>query len=102
MRSLSFAVLSGVIVVGFGLDLWAWRTVQAAETVAAQSLVDRATTPASADQKGAFDREGEERLFKIQESVLKAVEQSNTKTKEEFDFAILAVGFVGTMVLAVF
>src|SRR5258708_4775927 len=101
MRVLSFAVLCCVIIVGFGFDFWAWRTAFGAESAATHVVSDNPPQP-STEQKGPPDKASEEHLYKMQESVLKAVEQSNTKSKEEFDFAVLAVGFMGTMVLAVF
>jgi hypothetical protein len=45
---------------------------------------------------------GEEHLLKLQETVLHEVEASNAKTKEMLDFALLAVGFIGSLVLAIF
>ncbi len=44
----------------------------------------------------------EEHLLKLQETVLNEIEASNTKTKEMLDFALLVVGFVGSLVLARF
>jgi tetratricopeptide (TPR) repeat protein len=44
----------------------------------------------------------EEHLIKSQEQVLAAVESLSSKSKEELDFAVLTVGFVGSLVLAVF
>lgn len=44
----------------------------------------------------------EEHLLKLQETVLHEIEASNAKTKEMLDFALLAVGFVGSLVLAIF
>ena len=44
----------------------------------------------------------EEHLLKLQETVLHEIETSNAKTKEMLDFALLAVGFVGSLVIAIF
>lgn len=44
----------------------------------------------------------EEHLLKLQDTVLHEVEASNAKTKEMLDFALLAVGFIGSLVIAIF
>lgn len=41
-------------------------------------------------------------LRKLQETVLREIEVSNAKTKEMLDFALLAVGFIGSLVIAIF
>jgi hypothetical protein len=102
MRALSFGVVCSVILAGFALDLWALHTIRAAEIPRDPTAQESLHGPPVVGTNSVLDKLSEEHLFKMQESVLKAVEESNAKTKEEFDFAILAVGFVGTMVLAVF
>jgi hypothetical protein len=44
----------------------------------------------------------EEHLLKLQETVLHEIEASNAKTKEMLDFALLTVGFVGSLIIAIF
>jgi hypothetical protein len=102
MRALSFGVVCSVILAGFALDMWALHNFRAAEIPQSATTLENPKAAAVAGGSAVLDKSSEEHLYKMQESVLKAVEQSNAKTKEEFDFAILAVGFVGTMVLAVF
>jgi hypothetical protein len=51
---------------------------------------------------GESQPSGEEHLLKLQETVLHEIESSNAKTKEMLDFALLTVGFVGSLIIAIF
>jgi hypothetical protein len=110
-----FALLTGGVLVCVGMCFGAaffhwncsrlkncdapWGFLDAAPAASSQATGGGAVpaVPAAAGARG-----DEEHLLKLQETVLHEIESSNTKTKEMLDFALLVVGFVGSLVLAIF
>jgi tetratricopeptide (TPR) repeat protein len=78
----------------------------------ADLLADKSADPSTAQAAGSNKvvapstaediAQAQERVLKMQEQVLNAVETSNQQTKEEMDLGLAVVGGVGTLVVAVF